>query len=46
MKSVGEVMAIGRTFQEALGKGIRSLETGRFGLDGNAGRRTSPPWRI
>jgi carbamoyl-phosphate synthase large subunit len=32
MKSVGEVMAIGRTFQEALGKGIRSLETGRFGL--------------
>src|ERR1700730_15819291 len=26
MKSVGEVMAIGRTFQEALGKGIRSLE--------------------
>jgi carbamoyl-phosphate synthase large subunit len=32
MKSVGEVMAIGRTFQESLGKGIRSLETGRFGL--------------
>jgi carbamoyl-phosphate synthase large subunit len=29
MKSVGEVMAIGRTFKEALGKGIRSLETGR-----------------
>ena len=29
MKSVGEVMAIGRTFQEALGKGIRSLETGK-----------------
>jgi carbamoyl-phosphate synthase large subunit len=29
MKSVGEVMAIGRTFREALGKGIRSLETGR-----------------
>jgi carbamoyl-phosphate synthase large subunit len=28
MKSVGEVMAIGRTFQEALGKGLRSLETG------------------
>ena len=26
MKSVGEVMAIGRTFKEALGKGIRSLE--------------------
>src|ERR1039458_4974990 len=34
MKSVGEVMAIGRTFKEALGKGIRSLETGRkFGSD-------------
>jgi carbamoyl-phosphate synthase large subunit len=32
MKSVGEVMAIGRTFQEALGKGVRSLETGRIGL--------------
>ncbi len=28
MKSVGEVMAIGRTFKEALWKGIRSLETG------------------
>ncbi len=32
MKSVGEVMSIGRTFKEALQKGIRSLETGRFGL--------------
>jgi len=32
MKSVGEVMAIGRTFKEALQKGIRSLETARFGL--------------
>ncbi len=30
MKSVGEVMAIGRTFKEALGKGIRSLEAGRW----------------
>ncbi len=29
MKSVGEVMAIGRTFQQALGKGMRSLETGK-----------------
>ena len=29
MKSVGEVMAIGRTFKEAMLKGIRSLETGR-----------------
>src|SRR5258705_708478 len=33
MKSVGEVMAIGRTFREALGKAIRSLETGRGGFD-------------
>jgi carbamoyl-phosphate synthase large subunit len=32
MKSVGEVMAIGRTFSEALGKAMRSLETGRAGL--------------
>src|SRR5512141_815475 len=34
MKSVGEVMAIGRTFKEALSEGIRSLETGKaFGSD-------------
>ncbi|MSR77337.1 MAG: carbamoyl-phosphate synthase large subunit [Candidatus Omnitrophica bacterium] len=32
MKSVGEAMAIGRTFKEALQKGFRSLETKRFGL--------------
>ena len=32
MKSVGEAMAIGRTFKEALQKGIRSLEVNRFGL--------------
>jgi carbamoyl-phosphate synthase large subunit len=32
MKSVGEIMAIGRTFKEALGKGVRSLEINRFGL--------------
>jgi len=32
MKSVGETMAIGRTFKEALQKGLRSLENGRFGL--------------
>ncbi len=32
MKSVGEAMAIGRTFRESLQKGIRSLEIGRFGL--------------
>src|SRR6202012_4955283 len=29
MKSVGEAMAIGRTFKQALGKGMRSLETGK-----------------
>ncbi|NOQ45409.1 MAG: carbamoyl-phosphate synthase large subunit, partial [Desulfobulbaceae bacterium] len=36
MKSVGETMAIGRTFKEAFQKGIRSLEIGRmgFGFDG------------
>jgi carbamoyl-phosphate synthase large subunit len=32
MKSVGEVMAIGRTFKEALGKAVRSLEQDRWGL--------------
>ncbi|CAN5301962.1 carbamoyl-phosphate synthase large subunit [soil metagenome] len=33
MKSVGEAIAIGRTFRDALGKAIRSLETGRAGFD-------------
>ncbi|HPQ26535.1 MAG TPA: carbamoyl-phosphate synthase large subunit, partial [Gammaproteobacteria bacterium] len=33
MKSVGEVMAIGRTFQESLQKALRGLETGKAGLD-------------
>jgi carbamoyl-phosphate synthase large subunit len=33
MKSVGEVMAIGRTFQESLQKAIRGMETGTDGLD-------------
>jgi carbamoyl-phosphate synthase large subunit len=32
MKSVGETMAIGRTYKEALQKGLRSLEIGRYGL--------------
>jgi carbamoyl-phosphate synthase large subunit len=32
MKSVGEVMAIGRTFKESLGKALRSLEIGRWGV--------------
>jgi carbamoyl-phosphate synthase large subunit len=34
MRSVGEVMALGRTFKEALQKAIRSLEIGRMGLGG------------
>ncbi len=33
MKSVGEVMAIGRTFAESLQKALRSMETGLTGLD-------------
>ncbi len=33
MKSVGEVMAMGRTFQESLQKALRGLETGKSGLD-------------
>ena len=39
MKSVGEAMAIGRTFQEALQKALRSMEDGRagFGADGTDG---------
>ncbi|MFL6538942.1 MAG: carbamoyl-phosphate synthase large subunit, partial [Chthoniobacterales bacterium] len=36
MKSVGEAMAIGRTFKEALQKALRSLEVKRFGLIGDA----------
>ncbi|MGQ9631758.1 MAG: carbamoyl-phosphate synthase large subunit [bacterium] len=39
MKSVGEVMAIGRTFKEALQKAIRSLETNSYGLE----QRVPPP---
>ncbi len=35
MKSVGETMAIGRTFKEAFQKGMRSLETGRYGFGGD-----------
>ncbi len=37
MKSVGEAMAIGRTFKEALQKAIRSLEVDRFGLNSGLG---------
>jgi carbamoyl-phosphate synthase large subunit len=41
MKSVGEAMAIGRTFKESLQKCLRSLEIGRSGLGGDG-----KPWRI
>ena len=33
MKSVGEAMAIGRTFKEAMQKALRSLEIGSYGFD-------------
>jgi carbamoyl-phosphate synthase large subunit len=39
MRSVGEVMAIARTFPEALQKAIRSLEIGRSGLNADPGER-------
>jgi carbamoyl-phosphate synthase large subunit len=48
MKSVGEAMAIGRTFKEALQKALRSLEIKRFGLcgDGNDKRLDSEALRL
>jgi carbamoyl-phosphate synthase large subunit len=39
MQSVGEVMAIGRTFVESLQKAVRSLEQGRAGLNADAAER-------
>ena len=39
MKSVGEVMAIGRTFQESLQKALRGLEIDKAGLDSPLGKR-------
>ena len=41
MKSVGEAMAIGRTFKESLQKCLRSLEIGRYGLGGDG-----KAWRV
>ena len=41
MKSVGEAMAIGRTFKESLQKALRSLEVGRHGLGGDG-----KSWRV
>src|SRR6266540_1041842 len=42
MQSVGESMAIGRTFNEALQKGLRSLEIGVYGLE----PRNTPPEKL
>ena len=42
MKSVGEAMAVGRTFQESLHKALRSLETGLAGLDEIVADREAP----
>ncbi|AKU91460.1 carbamoyl-phosphate synthase large subunit [Vulgatibacter incomptus] len=39
MKSVGEAMAMGRTFQESLQKVLRSMETGTYGLESPLGKR-------
>jgi carbamoyl-phosphate synthase large subunit len=41
MKSVGEAMAIGRTFKESFQKALRSLEIGRYGIGGDG-----KPWRF
>ncbi|MDO5531974.1 carbamoyl-phosphate synthase large subunit [Sutterella sp.] len=41
MKSVGEVMAIGRTFEESLQKALRGLETGKCGLDSKTSDRST-----
>ena len=43
MKSVGEAMAIGRTFKEALQKALRSLEIKRFGLCGDGNEKRVDP---
>ena len=43
MKSVGEAMAIGRTFKEALQKALRSLEIKRFGLCGDGNDKRLDP---
>src|SRR5436305_4264080 len=43
MKSVGEAMAIGRTFKEALQKALRSLEVKRFGLCGDGNEKRVDP---
>ncbi|HWC12884.1 MAG TPA: carbamoyl-phosphate synthase large subunit, partial [Acidimicrobiales bacterium] len=44
MQSVGEAMAIGRTFPESLQKGLRSLEHGRWGLNCDPGEAAVEDW--
>ena len=44
MQSVGEAMAIGRTFTESLQKGLRSLERGRFGLNCDPAEAAYDTW--
>ncbi len=46
MKSVGETMAIGRTFKEALQKGLRGLEIGHTGLDNKLDHKKIPVKKI
>jgi carbamoyl-phosphate synthase large subunit len=46
MKSVGETMAIGRTFKEALQKGLRGLEIGHIGLDNKIDYKEIPDEKI
>jgi carbamoyl-phosphate synthase large subunit len=46
MKSVGEVMAIGRTFQESLQKALRGLETGMSGFDPVLDEAEEEPVRV
>ena len=46
MKAVGEVMAIGRTFQESFQKALRGLETGKDGLDSKTSDREQIVYEI
>jgi len=44
MKATGEVMAMGRTFEESILKAVRSLETGQFGLSLKNGTTMTDEW--
>ncbi|PID00109.1 MULTISPECIES: carbamoyl-phosphate synthase large subunit [unclassified Sporosarcina] len=44
MKATGEVMAMGRTFEESIMKAVRSLETGQFDLSLPGGNEMSDEW--